>query len=78
MFFSAYDSTRRLSSAPVIIYDLKEERELSGPPPEWKAHFCTATGRCPHQYEHPYEIAAEYATHKMETPAAAQLAAWMK
>jgi hypothetical protein len=78
VFFSAYDSTRRLSSAPVIIYDLQEERELSGPPPEWKAHFCTATGRCPHQYEHPYEIAAEYMTHAMETPAAAQLTAWMK
>ena len=78
VFFSAYDSTRRLSSAPVIIYDLQEGRELSGPPPEWKAHFCTATGRCPHQYEHPYEIAAEYVTHDMETPAEAQLTAWMK
>ena len=77
VFFSAYDATRRLSSAPVIIYDLKTGRVLTSPPPEWKAHFCTATGRCPHQYEHPYEIAAEYATHKMETPAAAQLFAWM-
>jgi hypothetical protein len=78
VFFSAYDATHRLSSAPVIIYDLKEGRALPAPPPEWKAHFCTTTGRCPHQYEHPYEIAAEYATHKMETPAAAQLMAWMK
>jgi len=73
VFFSAFDASRKLSSAPVIVWDLEEKKALSGPPPEWKAQFCTASGKCPHQYEHPYEIAAEYATHKMETPASAQL-----
>jgi len=78
VFFSAFDTSRKLSSAPVIVWDLEERKTLSGPPPEWKAQFCTGNGKCPQQYEHPYEIAAEYATHKMETPASAQLATWIK
>ena len=74
VFFSAYDSEHTtLASAPVIVYDLEEGRALSGLPAEWKAQFCTSSGACPHQYEHPYEISAEYATHPVETPAATLL-----
>jgi hypothetical protein len=77
VFFSAFDASRKLSAAPVIVWDLEERKALSGPPSEWKAQFCTANGKCPHQYEHPYEIAAEYATHQMETPASAQLSTFL-
>jgi len=77
VFFSAFDASRKLSAAPVIVWDLEAKKALNGPPPEWKAQFCTGNNKCPQQYEHPYEIAAEYATHNMETPASAQLATFL-
>jgi hypothetical protein len=73
VFFPAYGDDKRLSTAKARIWDLEEGR-LTEEPPEWRAQFCFE-GTRPHQWEHPYEIAAEYKTHPSQCPAAAALLA---
>lgn len=73
VFFAAYGSDRKLKTATPVIWDLEEGRRIEEIP-EWRAQFC-AGDSCPHQWEHPYEIAAEYKTHGSQSPAAAALAA---
>lgn len=52
-------------------------RWISEPPAEWRTFFC-ADGKCPYQYEHPHEIAAELWTRKeFQTPAGAALLAFL-
>jgi hypothetical protein len=73
LFFPAFTAARTLRGAEVIVFDL-QDRAVCDPPPEWRAAFCDdATGRCPHQYEHPHEIAAEWATHPSRAAAARPL-----
>jgi hypothetical protein len=71
VFFAAYGDDRRLKTATPVIWDLEEGRRLENVP-EWQSQFC-AGNSCPHQWEHPYEIAAEYKTHASQSPAAAAL-----
>jgi hypothetical protein len=71
VFFAAYGDDHRLSTAPTRIWDL-QEKTLVETLPDWQAHFCKDNA-CPHQSEHPYEIAAEYITHQSQSPASAAL-----
>jgi len=71
VFFAAFQEDKRLRTATTRVWDLAAG-SLVEPPPEWQAEFCGA-GACPHQSEHPYEIAAEYITHESQSPASARL-----
>ena len=75
VFFAAFTEEKLLRTAPVLVWDLESNR-LVEVPPEWRGQFCWED-RLPHQYEHPYELAAEYMaepTHKNHPcPAAAAL-----
>ena len=71
VFFAAYGEDRRLATARTHVWDLEEGR-LAPTPPEWRGQFCVE-GVCPQQDEHPYEIAAEFITHKSQSPASAAL-----
>jgi hypothetical protein len=79
VFFPTHrDAKRTLRDAVVQVWD-SVARRIVDPPPEWKQQFCEG-GHCPHQYEHPHEIAAEFITHAdtsegSAAPAALQLAA---
>lgn len=80
LFFPAFGSDQSLRGAEVIVWDLENHRQV--PVPEtWRDAFCGREG-CPHQYEHPHEISAEWlsaaAAEKPTAPAAAQLFAWKK
>jgi hypothetical protein len=80
VFFSAFDESRTLRGAPVLVWDLMRGRQTAVPE-EWRAEFCGAEGTCPHQFEHPHEISAEWITDgpsKIKTPAAYKLFAWTK
>ena len=72
-FFPIYGEDHTLKSAPVKIWDslLKSFVDL---PAEWKAEFCDDSG-CPHQYEHPHELAAELLTLSSKSIAATKLRA---
>jgi len=70
VFFAAYGDDKRLSTATTRVWDLETSR-LVETPPEWRAQFCH--DGCPHQSEHPYEIAAEFITLKSQSPASAAL-----
>lgn len=77
VFFPAFSSDKTLRGAEVIIWDLVEGRRTSIPE-SWRAEFC-GNGDCPHQYEHPHEISAEWLTENTaKTPAAYKLFAWNK
>jgi hypothetical protein len=72
VFFPTFrDAKRSLRNATVQVWDLLK-KQIVDPPSEWKQQFCDG-GNCPHQYEHPHEIAAEYITHVSNSPAAQQL-----
>jgi hypothetical protein len=73
LFFAAYNEDRRLKTASVHIWDL-EARRLVPIPPEWQKQF-SIDGQAPHQYEHPYELAAEFIAERSQCSAAAALAA---
>ena len=73
VFFAAYGPDRKLKTATPVIWDMEEGRRIEEIP-EWRGQFCVGDS-CPHQWEHPYEIAAEYKTHGSQSPAAAALAA---
>lgn len=80
LFFPAFRDDGTLRGAEVIVWDLENHRQIGGPPESWQAAFC-GSGRCPHQYEHPHEISAEWlAGGRASTtaPAAAKLFAWKK
>lgn len=75
LFFPNYGPQRTLKEAVVQVYDLKE-RKLVEPPSEWRSAFCSGM-LCPHQFEHPHELAAEYIALQMKTPASAKLFTWI-
>jgi len=72
VFFPIYGhGKKRLQSAPVRIWDIVE-RAFVEIPADWKTEFCDSQG-CPHQYEHPHELAAELLTLSSQSPAAGRL-----
>jgi hypothetical protein len=76
IFLPTYAGTERaLRGARVVIYDRVLKRDLKTPPPEWKALFCLE-GKCPFQYEHPHELAAELWTDDSTSPAGLILREW--
>ena len=76
LFFPVFTEDGSLRGAEVIVWDLENHRQVSIPD-EWKAEFCGARG-CPHQYEHPHEISAEWIAGGSDAAAAKKLFAWMK
>jgi len=80
LFFPAFrkDAPTSLKGAEVLVWDT-ETHKLVEPPDDWRNVFCGSNG-CPHQYEHPHEIAAEWysAPARSDAPAAAAFFAWMK
>jgi hypothetical protein len=73
VFFPTYrDAKRSLRNATVQVWDILE-KQIVDPPAQWKQQFCDG-GKCPYQFEHPHEIAAEFITHESNSPAAQQLA----
>lgn len=78
VFFPAFGTSNSLRAAEVIVWDLENHRQVDIPD-NWRNAFCGGGG-CPHQYEHPHEITAEWlsATERPKTPAASQLFAWHK
>jgi len=74
VFFPVYgNGTKKLTAAHVNIWDLVT-KSFVAIPVEWKAEFCDSHG-CPHQYEHPHELAAELLTLSSTSPAANKLRA---
>lgn len=68
IFFPVYrDATKQLRDPIVHVWDL-ETRQFVPIPDAWKRAFCGTA--CPHQYEHPHEMAAEFLTHASNAPAA--------
>jgi hypothetical protein len=78
VFFPAFSADGTLRGAEILVWDLATKK-LVPRPILWEAEFC-GTGTCPHQYEHPHEISAEWlaATDDIRAPAAAKLFAWRK
>jgi hypothetical protein len=70
--FYPYLNDGTLKNAPVHVWDLEENKEV-GIPEQWKARFCDPDKGCPHQYEHPHEMSAEFITLKSRSKAASQL-----
>jgi hypothetical protein len=75
--FYPVSPTGTLRNAQVMIWDRETKQIISDPPSEWRALFCDDSG-CPHQYEHPHEIAAEYIARGNLSPAAKNLFTWYK
>jgi len=69
--------TGTLRNADVYIWDRESKQLLNDPPAAWRALFCDDSG-CPHQYEHPHELAAEYIARGSSSPAAKNLFTWYK
>ena len=64
LFFPEYNESRTLRDAVVRVWDT-QTRKIVPIPSEWKAKFCgEESSGCPHQYEHPHEMAAEYIARK--------------
>ncbi len=77
LFFPAFGAEGSLRDAEVIVWDLENHRQADIPA-EWRDAFCGTEG-CPHQYEHPHEISAEWlAAGKSTASAAAKLFTWRK
>jgi hypothetical protein len=74
LFFPNYGTDRTLRNARVLIWDT-HTKQIVMPPPEWKAIFCVSDS-CPHQFEHPHELSAEYIAEGGNSPAALKLFAW--
>jgi hypothetical protein len=74
-FFPLYSNTvtPTLKYAETEVWDAHTHRTID-PPEQWRAFFCQE-GKCPHQWEHPAEIAAEYWTdiEHWKTPASVLL-----
>ena len=74
LFFPIFDDENpTLRHAPVKIWDMFTKSYVDIPA-EWKAEFCDEGG-CPHQYEHPHELAAELLTNSSQSKAANALRA---
>jgi hypothetical protein len=70
VFFPVYrDATKQLRDPIVHVWDM-ETRQFVPIPDAWKRTFCGTGAACPHQYEHPHEMAAEFLTHVSDAPAA--------
>lgn len=76
LFYPQYGTERTLRNAPVLIWDVEKQQHVDIPP-EWRSEFCLGAS-CPHQYEHPHELAAEYITHTSTSPSAVKLFRWLK
>ena len=76
LFYPQYGPERTLRNAPVLIWDTQKQQHVDIPP-EWRSEFCHGE-TCPHQYEHPHEIAAEYVTQSSTSPSAVKLFRWLK
>lgn len=76
LFYPTYGPQHTLRGAKVRVWDL-HKKEYVALPPEWRDEFCHK-GRCPVQYEHPHEMAAEYVTHGFQGPSAVKLFQWLK
>ena len=76
LFYPQYGPEHTLRKAPVRIWDMKEKQHTTLPP-EWRSEFCHK-GSCPHQYEHPHEMAAEYITNGSTSASAVKLFRWFK
>jgi hypothetical protein len=61
-FVEVYDDpvNPALRHSHVEIWDTRTQSWLRNPPVEWQRFFCEDS--CPHQIEHPHELAAEYST----------------
>jgi hypothetical protein len=72
-------ATPHLTGAQTRVWDEKTGQWLSEAPDTWRATFCLPTGECPHQWEHPHELAAEIWTdiERWTTPAAVALRNFM-
>ncbi len=67
----------RLSDVSIQLWDSETSTWLSEPPEEWRRQFC-GDGKCPHQWEHPHEIAAElWTADAFDTPAGYSLKNFM-
>lgn len=86
LFFPAFTTAGSLRDAEVIVWDLENHRQTAIPA-EWRDAFCGqdsgSEGGCPHQYEHPHEISAEWLAvvghgQTVTAPAAVKLFAWKK
>jgi hypothetical protein len=73
VFFPVFEEQRSLRNAPVRIWDMFTKSYVDIPV-EWKTEFCDKDG-CPHQYEHPHELAAELLTNSSQSKAASALRA---
>ena len=79
LFFPAFGDEGSLRGAEVIVWDLENHRQVATPD-AWRSLFCGA-GDCPHQYEHPHEISAEWLAAgptSVKAIAATKLFAWKK
>ena len=78
LFFPTFvEDDRSLRGAKVRVWDRAARRLLDAPPDDWRNLFCDRSG-CPHQYEHPHEIAAEWIAGGSDAPAARKLFEWRK
>ncbi len=71
-FFPLYTSLENPSirNTETYVWDSFTGQVSEEPPKEWKSQFCTSSGECPVQWEHPHELSAEYITHSLASPAA--------
>lgn len=78
-FFPLYTSLENptIRDTEIHVWDSRTGRVSKEPPVEWKSQFCTPSGECPVQWEHPHELAAEYITHNLSSPAAFTLQKYM-
>jgi hypothetical protein len=73
LFFPISLHAGALRNSRVVVWDVEMQKEVEIPE-AWKSNFCEAATGCPHQYEHPHEIAAEiWTTMKSKSPAAVKL-----
>lgn len=67
----------RLLGVDIRVWDDQEKRWISKSPEEWHCLFC-GDGKCPHQWEHPHELAAElWTADAFDTPAGYSLKNFM-
>jgi hypothetical protein len=77
LFFPNYtDVNRTLRNARVLVWDTTM-KTIVDVPSAWKDIFCS-DGVCPHQYEHPHELSAEYIADGSASVAANKLYEWRK
>lgn len=77
LFFPNYtDGNRTLRNATILVWDTAM-KNIVDVPTAWKDTFCS-NAKCPHQYEHPHELAAEYIADGSDATAASKLYEWRK